>query len=48
MLNQTIDTLLPLLALLQQPAFCIHESGTLHCNSAARHLAPLRVEHLPV
>ena len=48
MLNQTIDTLMPLLALLQQPAFCIHETGTLHCNPAARHLAPLRADLLTV
>ena len=40
MLNQTISSILPLLELLQQPAFCVHEEDTIHSNAAARNLAP--------
>ena len=46
MLNQSIQDLLPLLSMLQQPAFCISDTGVLHSNSAARHLAPLKAEQL--
>lgn len=37
---QTIDQLLPLLELLQQPAFCISEAGRVFSNAPARPLAP--------
>lgn len=40
MLNQTADNLIPLLQMLQQPAFCIRDDGTVICNRSARHLAP--------
>ncbi len=40
MLQQTIASLLPLLSLLHQPAFCLSEDGTIHSNGAAAGLAP--------
>ena len=40
MINQTVEQLLPLLTMLQQPAFCIRENGTVLSNPAAKHLAP--------
>ena len=40
MLNQTADNLIPLLQMLQQPAFCIRDDGTILCNRSAQHLAP--------
>lgn len=47
MYNQTVEQLLPLLQLLQQPAFCIKEDGTVVCNREARTLAPVSLEALP-
>jgi len=46
MINQTVENLLPLLAILQQPAFCIQETGSIHSNPAAKHLTPLRSDCL--
>ena len=46
MLNQTITSILPLLELLQQPAFCIHDEQTIHSNAAARNLAPRNAAQL--
>ena len=40
MLGQTIDNLILVLSLIQQPAFCIRQDGTVVCNQAARPLAP--------
>lgn len=40
MFSQTVDQLLPLLQLLQQPAFCLRQDNTVVCNDEARHLAP--------
>jgi len=44
MLSQTIDQLLPVLELIQQPAFCVSSSGMIHANRAARHLAPTHAD----
>lgn len=38
--QQTFDTIQPFLALLQQPAFCLHEDGRVFCNRSAENLAP--------
>ncbi len=38
--SQTVDQLLPLLQLLQQPAFCLRQDGSVVCNREARNLAP--------
>lgn len=46
MLAQTFDQILPLIQLIQQPAFCIHEDGTLVCNQAAQVIAPANSEDL--
>ena len=46
MLSLTIDQIMPLLYLLQQPAFCIRQDGSIQCNNAARHLAPACREEL--
>lgn len=40
MLKQTIDSLIPLLSMLPQPVFCLRTDGSVHCNQAARYLAP--------
>lgn len=40
MQRQTVDALLPLLSLLQQPAFCIRTNGEILCNQSAKHLVP--------
>lgn len=40
MLAQTIDQIMPLLQILQQPAFCVRADGSVTCNSTARHLSP--------
>ena len=40
MLDQTVDSLLPLLAVLQQPAFCVRRDGTVCGNTLSAHLAP--------
>lgn len=40
MLQQTIEQLKPLLALLQQPAFCVRADGAVFRNPAAQNLAP--------
>lgn len=47
MYNQTVEQLLPLLQLLQQPAFCIKQDGTVVSNREARSLAPASLEGLP-
>lgn len=46
MLAQTIDQIKPLLLLLQQPAFCVRQDGSIECNGPARHLAPESREDL--
>ena len=46
MLSQTIDEILPLLELIQQPAFCIREDHTVRSNRAAQHLAPAHGDDL--
>lgn len=47
MYNQTVEQVLPLLQLLQQPAFCMKQDGTVLCNREARSLAPISLEALP-
>jgi len=44
---QTIEQVLPLLMLLQQPAFCVDETGAVHSNRAAAVLAPASGQLLP-
>lgn len=44
---QSIAQLLPLLELLQQPAFCVREDDCIFCNAAARPLAPATGAALP-
>ena len=44
---QSIDQVLPLLELLQQPAFCLNQDGTVHCNRAANALCPTSGAALP-
>ena len=46
MLHQSIETILPLLPMLQQPAFCLLSDGSITCNPGAVHLAPVRKESL--
>jgi len=41
MLCQTVQTIMPLLQLLQQPAFCIQNDGAFVANPAASHLLPV-------
>lgn len=40
MFSQTVDQLIPLLQLLQQPAFCLRQDGSVVCNREARNLTP--------
>lgn len=47
MTGQTVDNLMPLLQILQQPAFCIRADGTVSCNRAAQLLAPSDLDALP-
>lgn len=47
MFRLTIDQFIPTLQLLQQPAFCVRDSGEIFCNRAAVHLAPDCGERLP-
>lgn len=47
MLSQTVDNLMPLLSLLQQPAFCIRNDGILTSNQAAAQLVPLQPVDVP-
>lgn len=47
MLSQTIDQLLPVLDLMQQPAFCISANGVVYPNRAARHIAPSHADSFP-
>lgn len=44
---QTIEQVLPLLELIQQPAFCIANYGSVFCNPPARLLAPVTAQELP-
>lgn len=44
---QTVEQLLPLLELLQQPAFCVDQSGRVFSNAPARPLAPDSGDALP-
>lgn len=44
--QQTVQSIQPILALLQQPAFCIHTDGRLLCNQLALPLAPADAEQL--
>ena len=46
MLCQTIDQIRPLLEMMQQPAFCLREDGTIVSNRAAEHLTPLQGDDL--
>lgn len=48
MLQQTVASLLPLLPLLQQPAFCVSADGSIHSNRTASHLAPFQGQDLPL
>ncbi len=48
MLQQTVASLLPLLPLLQQPAFCVGADGTVHSNKGASLLAPIQGQDLPL
>ena len=48
MLHQSTKTILPLLPMLQQPAFCLLADGSIECNHSAAHLAPARKESLPL
>lgn len=45
--RQTVDTLMPLLSVIQQPAFCIRSNGTLAYNNAAKYLIPSCAADLP-
>ena len=47
MLNHTVDSLMPLLSILQQPAFCLHRDGTVYPNPAAAPIAPPELVQLP-
>ena len=47
MQRQTVDALLPLLPLLQQPAFCIRSNGTILYNESAKTLSPSCAAALP-
>lgn len=47
MLSQTIDRLLPLLRLIDQPAFCIGDDQTMVCNRHCQYLAPASPSELP-
>ena len=47
MLCQTIDEILPVLQMIQQPAFCLREDGTVLSNQAAQNLAPFHGSELP-
>lgn len=38
--RQNIDSLMPFLSILPQPAFCIRSNGTVTFNNAAKHLIP--------
>ena len=44
--QQTFESIQPVLALLQQPAFCLHEDGRLICNRPAENLAPAESSQL--
>ena len=46
MRSQTVDQLLPFLQLLQQPAFCLRQDGTMVCNREARNLVPYSADAL--
>lgn len=46
MLTQTVQSIKPLLQLLQQPAFCIGDDGAVCANALANHLAPRHKEDL--
>ena len=46
MLSQTVDQVLPVLNLIQQPAFCQRQDGMILCNPAAQNLAPLSGDDL--
>ncbi len=48
MLHQTVASLLPLLPLLRQPAFCVGSDGSVHSNHAAAYLAPVQGQDLPL
>jgi len=45
---QTIEQVLPLLELIQQPAFCLRFDGSILCNEQARLLAPFSAQDLPL
>lgn len=47
MLNQTVDSLMPLLTILQQPAFCLRQDGSVLPNPPARSLSPYDRGDLP-
>ena len=47
MLNQTVFSLMPLLSIVQQPAFCLHRDGTVFPNSAAAPIAPAGLAQMP-
>lgn len=44
---QTTEQVLPLLALIGQPAFCVRNDGTVLCNDSAKLLAPPSGQDLP-
>lgn len=45
--RQTVDSITPMLSLLQQPAFCIRSNGTMVCNALAKDLSPACAAALP-
>lgn len=47
MLSQSIDQLFPVLQMIQQPAFCIRQDGTVVSNRSATALAPYDRQALP-
>lgn len=47
MQHQTVDALVPLLTVLQQPAFCVRANGTITYNEPAKHLIPSCAAALP-
>ena len=47
MSQQSAEQLIPFLQLLDQPAFCLDDAGTITANAAARRLAPGHKDALP-
>ena len=47
MSRQTIEQVLPLLELIDQPAFCVSSDGSVLCNDVSKPLAPFSAQDLP-